>query len=155
MKATLTRQLSSDEGTFGELTFDGGGFSSLTLELPWRNNLANVSCVKIGDYHAAMAWSHKHQKNVYHLQDENDRVAVEIHSYNLAGDVEKGYIAQAEGCISLGTAIAVFKAGMPPAGSKDQRGLTNSADAVGDLEAFTKGADFDLTICYAADAGSV
>lgn len=154
MKAILTRHLSTDEGTPGDfvITDDkGNALRCLSLELPWLNDTPNISCVKVGDYHVAMAYSQKHGKNVYHLQDENGRHAVEIHPYNLAGNAAKGYVAQAEGCIALGKVRMLFKAGTPPAGDKDQWGLGHSAEAVSELEAFTKGADFDLEITYSPE----
>jgi hypothetical protein len=59
---------------------------------------------------------------------------VEIHSYNLAGDISKGYVKQADGCIAPGRSFALFQAGTPPAGDKDQWGIINSASTQAQLE---------------------
>ncbi len=49
MELTLERRgYFDEEGTFGELY--GGDFSCKTVELPWRDNRVNKSCVPEGTY---------------------------------------------------------------------------------------------------------
>jgi len=50
----LTRLRQSDQGTEGILTVPELGFACFTLELPWRGNRPNVSCIPPGTY--PMAW---------------------------------------------------------------------------------------------------
>lgn len=136
--AKLTREASSDDGTFGTYVSDRG-FTCRTVELPWRDNAPNISCVPPGRYPCRRRWSEKHGKNLYHVDDVPGRDADEIHSANVAGDVAKGYGSQLLGCIAPGADVAVFPENsihqdehMPP---RDQRGVTSSSTTLASLEA--------------------
>ncbi len=97
MKATLKRGESTDQGTFGVLTF--GPDVVHTLELPWRDNKPQKSCIPLGTYTCAIVQSPKFGK-IYGIQNVPGRSNVLIHSANLAGDVDKGYTTQLHGCIA-------------------------------------------------------
>ncbi len=49
MVVSLNRWDFFDEQTIGSLMMDGEIFC-YTLELPWRENRKNISCIPIGDY---------------------------------------------------------------------------------------------------------
>lgn len=97
--ATLQREPSSDEGTYGTLRFDGQ--QVYTIELPWRDNQRQVSCIPPGRYECAIVNSPKFGR-VYEVKDVPGRSAVLIHSANLAGDLTKGWTTQLQGCIAPG-----------------------------------------------------
>ena len=94
---TLRRMPSTDEGTFGRLTF--GAHSLMTAELPWRDNLVQRSCIPPGVYQCHMVRSPKFGR-VYHVRDVPGRSAILLHSANLAGNVDLGWQAQLWGCIA-------------------------------------------------------
>ena len=48
MKAVLERLESSDQGTFGRITF--GSTTLFTGELPEKGNASNASCIPAGTY---------------------------------------------------------------------------------------------------------
>lgn len=146
MKVTINRHLSSDEGVFGVLSTDG--FKAFSLELPYRENKIGVSCIPAGTYRVEWLWSPKHERKVYHVQNVPGRTMVELHSFNLAGDADKGYIAQAQGCISLGEEVSVFRGDSIPKLTKPQRGVTNSAKTVAAFEEHMKREPFDLEILW-------
>jgi hypothetical protein len=95
----LFRYLNSDQGTEGVLTTEG--FFCKTLELPWRNNKRNVSCIPDGEYKVAIRQSPRFG-TVYHVKEVTGRTYILIHSGNFAGDKSKGYKTHVNGCILLG-----------------------------------------------------
>ena len=109
-KFTLVRLQTSDQGTLGRLISHDGNFQCLTLELPWRDNQFNISCIPAGEYHAEQKYSPRFDKALYRLRDSETapRSAILIHEGNFAGDTKKGYKSDAQGCILLGTQVASF-----------------------------------------------
>lgn len=95
----LFRTRRSDQGTEGQLFTDG--FNCFSLELPWRNNQRNISCIPAGEYDCIIRQSPKFGTIYWVLKVEN-RTYVLIHSGNWAGDVEKGFKTHVNGCILLG-----------------------------------------------------
>jgi hypothetical protein len=99
-KAILTRQQSGDQGTFGTLLTDSG-YQCVTGELPWRDNMANRSCIPTGTYTVNWRLSPIHGM-CYHVDGVPNRTDIEIHSANFMGDTSAGYRCQLEGCIAPG-----------------------------------------------------
>lgn len=96
----LIRLTSTDQGTGGFLSVPELCFSSFTLELPWRDNRRNVSCVPAGVY--PLAWHESKKFKAFHVKNVPDRSGILIHSGNLAGDAALGFRTDVEGCILLG-----------------------------------------------------
>jgi hypothetical protein len=99
MIAELKRIDSGDYGTLGVLYMPG--LTVCTIELPWRENRENVSCIPIGVYDAEPHKSPSHG-NVYRLLNVPKRSDILIHVGNFAGDTGKGYRTDSEGCILPG-----------------------------------------------------
>lgn len=95
--AKLVRSQSTNEGTFGRLVF--GQTSLFSLELPWRDNKRQRSCIPPGAYRCDLVNSPRFGR-VYGVSGVPGRTHVLIHSANLAGDVEMGYVTQLHGCIA-------------------------------------------------------
>ena len=96
----LCRMKRSDQGNRGLLFADY--FSCHTLELPWRDNQRNISCIPSGEYSVQIRISPKYGK-VYHVKEVPNRSYILIHSGNVAGDKHKGYQTNVDGCILLGS----------------------------------------------------
>jgi len=154
-KATLTRNETGPEGTFGALVTDNG-FTCRSLELPYRDNKRGVSCVPVGRY--LFKWRTDSPKHGACYEEWDDpatparedvegRDNVQIHAANLAGDAEAGFVAQLLGCISLGHMVETFPAKVHPAGEKAQRGITGSKATVAAFVAHMGQETFELTIC--------
>ena len=82
-----------DEGTNGLLTI--GSHSDplcYTIELPWRNNEVNRSCIPEGTYVLKRRYSHKFRWHL-HLADVPGRSYILIHPANHAQSELKGCIA--------------------------------------------------------------
>lgn len=90
---TLTRRWDNGTQTLGELSV--GNFSCKTLELSYRNNQRNVSCIPKGIYTAKYTFSPKFMKYTYEIQDVHNRSGIRIHSGSTFYDIL--------GCILLGT----------------------------------------------------
>lgn len=106
---TIARYASGVHGTFGRLTADPSetnpdGLTLFSGELPWRNNLPNVSCIPSGFYDVVWALSPAHGW-CYHVIKVPERTDVEIHKANFCGDVSRGFRSDLKGCITLGTAV--------------------------------------------------
>lgn len=86
-------------GTQGILQTEG--FSCKTLELPWRDNLRQKSCIPPGSYRCHLTSSPKFGQ-AYILTGTEPRSNVLIHSGNFAGDVDAGLKSHVQGCILLG-----------------------------------------------------
>lgn len=115
----LRRLEQTDDGTFGVLLFPKGVFSH-TLELPWRRNLPNLSCIPTGEYLCVPRVSPRFGKT-YHVRDVEGRSYILIHAANLAGDIEKGKKTHLKGCITLGDRLGWIG---------DQRAVLNSRATV-------------------------
>lgn len=139
IRATLKRGPSTDQGTFGVLTFGNDVVHS--LELPWRDNMRQKSCIPVGQYVCALVKSPRFG-SVYGIQNVPGRSHVLIHSANLAGDVDKGWTTQLHGCISLHMRSGVMR---NKAGVMQQAGLV-SKPAVSRLMEWADGQPFELEI---------
>jgi hypothetical protein len=95
--ATMRRTPSTDQGTFGALCFGASVVHS--VELPWRDNRPQRSCIPPGAYRCQLVKSPRFGR-VYGVQAVPGRSAVLIHSANLAGDIDLGYTTQLHGCIA-------------------------------------------------------
>lgn len=133
--ARLQRSPSTDQGTFGRLVTDG--FAAYSGELPDRGNARGLSCIPPGDYRVVWVMSPRLKRYTYRLLDVPDRDGVLKHSANLFGDKLKGYVAQLEGCISLGEAIGAING---------QAALLRSKPAIRRFEAHMGHAPFLLEI---------
>jgi len=104
MKATLTRQKHA-KYTRGKLTVDNG-FTCDTLELPWRNNASQVSCIPAGTYKVIPRTSPKYGNHL-HVTGVNGRDLILIHWGNYAGSVNpKTGTPDIKGCILVGYGYA-------------------------------------------------
>jgi len=104
VKVYLKRTEESDHGTFGYLAVPEVGFSCYTAELPWRDNKRGESCIPKGTYKLVPFSSAKHP-NVYQVENVPDRDSILIHIGNYAGDTNKGFKADSDGCIMLGKSL--------------------------------------------------
>ena len=84
-QAVLIRIEHTDQGTWGVLAF--GQHHCRSLELPWRDNRRQVSCIPPGIYRCGMVGSPRFGR-VYQVHDVPGRSAILIHAANLAGDVQ-------------------------------------------------------------------
>lgn len=87
------------QGTEGVLFTDG--FNSKVLELPWRDNKQNISCIPAGEYETIIRQSPRFG-TIYWVLKVEGRSYILIHSGNWAGDIEMGYKTHVNGCILLG-----------------------------------------------------
>ena len=138
-KAKLVRSPSTDQGTFGVLTF--GSQTCRTLELPWRDNRTQRSCIPPGVYRCQIVQSPKFGR-VYGVTNVPGRSAVLIHSANLAGDVDMGYTTQLHGCLAPCQRVGLMRNN---AGVMQAAGLL-SKPALNMLTAWADGQPFTLEI---------
>lgn len=100
LRATLTRNQTGDQGTFGTLVLESGE-EFRTAELPWRENAPYFSCVPTGWYRCEWTRSPRFGP-VYQLKDVPNRTHILIHQGNYAGDRKLGFRSDTDGCILLG-----------------------------------------------------
>lgn len=98
----LIRNVSTPEGTSGLWWREG--FELSTIELPWKQNEPDMSCIPDDDYICVPFDSPMHGK-VFRLERVVARTNIEIHIMNWAGDSSRGYRTDSEGCIGVGTRI--------------------------------------------------
>ncbi|MBK5213631.1 MAG: hypothetical protein JJE55_08235 [Flavobacteriaceae bacterium] len=118
--ALIERYDHGTKQTLGRLFVHDNGqtlYNCHTLELPWKNNDFQVSCIPPGTYKVVKRFSTKF-KNHFHLTDVSGRSFILIHSGNYYTDIL--------GCILVGKGLAdINKDGL-----KD---VTQSRDALTDL----------------------
>ncbi len=90
---TIERKLSTDNCTMGYLVISGE-VVCYTLELPWKDNRNNISCIPVGTYNGILRYD---KKDGWRVQLENvpGRTGVQIHMGN--------YTREIAGCILIGT----------------------------------------------------
>ena len=137
--AKLVRAPSTDQGTFGVLTF--GSQTCRTLELPWRDNRTQRSCIPPGVYRCQIVQSPRFGR-VYGVTNVPGRSAVLIHSANLAGDVDLGYTTQLHGCLAPCQRVGLMRNN---SGIMQAAGLL-SKPALNMLTAWADGQPFTLEI---------
>jgi hypothetical protein len=140
LTATLARAPSSPDGVFGRLVFPG--FSCYTVEMPWKGNQRNKSCIPLGVYECvwrglvgnAPAWR---------VLNVPGRTGVLIHIGNHAGDVDMGRMANSEGCILPGSYIALVP---NVSGNRLQFGVGSSRAALEKLYSLIGRSGFTLSV---------
>ena len=138
LELTLCRGATTDQGTVGWLMMNYVPVC-FVMELPWRDNQANVSCIPAGRYQVSYlprSASGKY-RDVYHVQDVPDRSGILIHPGNFAGDKQMGYQTDSWGCLLPATRLGVL--------GGQKAGLASRA-ALRKLHGLTHRKDFNLTI---------
>jgi hypothetical protein len=133
--ATLIREPSTDEGTFGVFALDSG-LTFRTAELPWRNNARRVSCIPKGVYECRWRTSPRFGP-CYRIEDVPGRSEILFHAGNFAGDRSRGFQTDVEGCILLGLDVGVMDG---------QRAVLRSRVALFNFHQAMKEAPFELVI---------
>ena len=73
----------------------------VSLELNWRDNKRQVSCIPAGEYNCV--WKASPNFGMcYHVTDVPGRSHILIHAANFAGLVSLGQRADLQGCIAIG-----------------------------------------------------
>ena len=85
MEITLHRSY-FEEGTNGTLFIDGT-FFCFTIELPWKDNKRNISCVPEGSYEIEPRFSKKFEHHLI-VKDVSERSFILIHPAN---DAKKSF----------------------------------------------------------------
>ena len=96
MKGTLHRETYTKKQTLGTLTLTNGistVFQGRTLELPWRDNQRNISCIPKGRYRVVPRTSQKFGRH-YHITAVPGRSSILIHPGN--------FYFQIRGCVLVG-----------------------------------------------------
>ncbi len=109
MRLTLIRTHFSDQGVKGLMVANRHIFH--TLELPWRGNVRNISCIPPGIYEMDYVRTRRPFSGRYFshwLKEVPNRTGILIHSGNWAGDTTKGLKSHSWGCILLGKQAGVL-----------------------------------------------
>ena len=89
-------------GQPGKLYIKGGYLFCHTVELDWKNNKINISCIPAGLYVCKMGIHHGTKEYpVYELQNVPNRSNIEIHIGNFLEDTK--------GCILVGEELKIYE----------------------------------------------
>jgi hypothetical protein len=97
----IDRVIQNDFATYAQLHDETDAFRCVTIELPWRDDAENISCIPAGTYMAERYFSPKHGYPVFRLIGVPNREYVEVHIANLPEDLL--------GCIGVGLTFAHVK----------------------------------------------
>ena len=131
-KAILTRISDDGRQTLGHLKLINGKkeLDLVTLELPWKDNERQISCIPKGSYEVKLRWSPKYGTH-YHVLNVPNRDLILIHSGNFTKDTK--------GCILVGKKFAdINKDGLLD--------VAMSRDALNEMLKFFDLDDFTLEI---------
>jgi len=106
----IIRYQPGDQGTRGVLTTSG--FWCHTLELPWRDNQTNLSCIPAGEYHIQFVTTRRRIggiRQMYWLSHVEGRNGILVHPGTWAGDKTQGFKSSVLGCILTGKSIGTYK----------------------------------------------
>lgn len=92
----ITRTLSDNKQTLGVLEAQKNGVKLIckTLEIAWKNNAINISCIPTGEYKVKWSFSNTFKRFTYEITNVPGRSGIRIHPAN--------YFHQLKGCIALG-----------------------------------------------------
>ena len=137
---TLTRGRTQFLGTLGEIKVVADTtFSCSALELPWRDNTRNISCIPVGQYRASMVNSPRNGR-VYELAEVPGRGHIQFHAGNFLSDTE--------GCVLLGDWHTQHS------GKKEtEHKLLDSRKALSAFHEYMGGRDFLLVITEGENIG--
>jgi hypothetical protein len=85
MKLKLERKYFKPDYTLGYLFVDGFFFSD-TMELPWQDNISNISCIPTGVYKVRLDYSPKHGRVLPCILNVPNRTNIEIHNGSYPSD---------------------------------------------------------------------
>lgn len=106
MKLVIDRTYEEKQTKGHAAIFDAEGtvlFQFKTLELPWKNNKRNVSCIPEETYQAEIRFSNKYGRHI-HIKDVEGRSLILIHWGNYAGSVNpKTGTPDIRGCVLTGS----------------------------------------------------
>ena len=91
---TLKRFSSTDKGTFGVLLDEKGYPICDSVELPWKQNAPQISCIPAGEYTVKKSFYDKGGYECYEIQNVPNRSDILIHAGNTINDIR--------GCILIG-----------------------------------------------------
>jgi len=133
-RLVIERGPSTNVGTFGKATLVNAAgvtlWSGDSLELPWRDNQTDISCVPPGTYGTQIVYFAKIRLNVYELLNVPGRTQCLIHPANWAGDTNLGFHTDLEGCTGLGYGTG----GIPrPDNGVLQEAILRTVDAITDF----------------------
>lgn len=133
---TITRTPNANQAP-GKLVASAGGstFICYSLELPWKDNKRNISCIPTGTYKAIWVYSASRGRYLYQLEKVTGRSSIQIHWGNYAA----GKQVDIEGCILLGSAMTDINGDRIP-------DITNSKVTVQAFERFMNKKSFTLII---------
>ena len=95
MKQATISRIYQNDCTVGILNY-GLNARACTLELPWKDNQPNISCIPAG-YYIAQYRNSPSNGDVIELKGVPNRSYIQVHSGN--------YTSQIEGCILVGDSI--------------------------------------------------
>jgi len=101
LRIVLTRHFQTAQATYGSLIVQDGAkvlFSSVCLELPWKDNQARVSCIPEGEYDIVLEYSPAFKIDLWEIKGVPGRSECKIHTAN--------YARQLNGCIAPGKTIS-------------------------------------------------
>lgn len=95
----LTRCAKTQSATYGVLKAEGEAPFAVTLELPWRENAHDVSCIPAGDYVCKRVISPKFGET-FEITGVDGRENILFHKGNTATDTH--------GCVLIGESFATL-----------------------------------------------
>jgi hypothetical protein len=129
----ILRENGNSKYTKGFIMAKKGGnkFSCYTLELPWRNNQRNISCIPVGRYPVKWTFSPRFMRFTYEILNVPNRSGIRIHPGN--------YVKNLKGCIYLGSKFADID-------NDKVDDIINSGNMVRTFENFMEKKDFILLV---------
>lgn len=125
------RHFTDDQGTPGEMRI--GPWVASTLELPWRDNQSDISCIPAGTYPFILVKTRRPiggRSHLYLINNVPDRFGILAHAGTFAGQTDKGYKSSVLGCCLVGYRTGIYQS---------QRAIFDTRRAIGDMHNILRG----------------
>lgn len=123
-----------------------------TIELPWKDNVTNASCIPAGGPYALRVRRPSDSPNFNYKHIAVDgvpgRSEILFHRANWAGDADKGFTCELLGCIAPGLRWQYRR--VPSAGDVEQPGVHSSGQALSRIVQAVEHGDAQLWIAWAS-----
>jgi hypothetical protein len=94
MKTYVYTRARKSNVSFGKMIDENGTSLCVTIELPWKDNARNISCIPEGTYKCEVIYSET-KGRVIHIKDVPNRDGILMHVGNT--------LAETKGCILVGS----------------------------------------------------
>jgi len=99
----IKRVWETEYSTYGNIIDKTAGMIfALTIELPWKENQPNISCIPAGKYTCCRCWYNKGKYETFQIMNVSNRTNIKFHIANKTGRKKRKIKTDLLGCVGIG-----------------------------------------------------